>query len=154
MGNGLLWSAASLRDIAGGDPAGEGGAEIPGLLVVIGQQLRLCRTDKTVVKFLQCIRDALVANPLAAPEQTCVSGVAGERMLERVEVAAAVHQQACFDKLAQGGTERSRGHVEPRSQKTRRKLAADRSADLGNFLYRCHTVEAGHKGVVQARRDR
>src|SRR5580704_9908128 len=106
----------------------------------MGQQFRLCHTDETVVKILQCIRDAPVADLPAAPEQTRVSGVTGERMFERVEVAAAVYQQSGVDKLAQGGTERGRVHVEHRSQKARRKLAADRSADLRKFLYRSHTV--------------
>ena len=43
----------SLGDISRLDPVGKRGAEIPGLLAVMGHQLRLRRADEAVVKFLQ-----------------------------------------------------------------------------------------------------
>ena len=75
-------------------------------------------------------------------------------MFERVDVAAASHQQASIDELGQGGAERGLVHVENGRQQPRRELAADGGADLRDLLYRRHAVETGHERVVQARWDR
>jgi hypothetical protein len=84
MSDGLGIGAALFRKITGRDPMGERGAEIPGLLIMIGEQLRLGRADKTVVEFLQCRCDTLVIDLTPAPEQTCVSHIAGESVVKSI----------------------------------------------------------------------
>jgi hypothetical protein len=85
---------------------------------MIGQQLRLCRSDEAVVKFLQCAGDALVTDLPAAAEQACIGCVAGERVFERIDVVTAAYQQARLDQLRQGAVEGGCAHVEDRRQQT------------------------------------
>jgi len=91
MCNGLIVGAALLRDVSSRNPMGEGRAEIPGLLVVIGQQLRLGRAHETVVKFLQCVGDTLVADLTSAFEKARIGGIAGQGVFESIHVTAAAH---------------------------------------------------------------
>jgi hypothetical protein len=53
MSDCLRIGAALLRKVASCDPMDEGCTEIAGLLIMIGEQLRLSRADKAVVEFLQ-----------------------------------------------------------------------------------------------------
>ena len=74
-------------------------------------------------------------------------------MFERVDVAAASHQQASIDELGQGGAERGLVHVENGRQQPRRELAADGGADLDQILGGSQVIEPGHEGVPQTRRN-
>ena len=60
MRNRLRGGAAPFGDISGCDPMGKGSAEIPGFLVVIGQQFRLGRADEAIFELLQRTGDALM----------------------------------------------------------------------------------------------
>ena len=107
MRDGFLIRTMLLRDIAGRDPVSQRRTEIAGLPEMIRKQLRLRRADETAIEMLQNIRDALVADLTAAPEQARIGCIAGQRMPERIHLGAAVaHQQPGIDELGKRGVER------------------------------------------------
>ncbi len=154
MRNGFLIRTMLLRDIAGRGPVPQRRTEITGLLEVIRKQLRLRRADETAIELLQNIRNALVADLTATPEQARIGRIAGQRMPERIHLGAAVaNQQPGINELSQRGVERGCGHAEDKCQQSRREFAADGGADLCHLLDGRHAIETGDERVVQARRN-